>query len=242
MATTEIQRVPGTFNLPSNWPRVEIPDVETGILVSWDASSLELGALPVSGWIASNGSAGPLAAVSGTNVPLVAKDAMGKKFVRLNKTRLRSYVEINGDTTVLMVLRTAPHEGNRVRILTGNNGYRGLYLTASGFVADIARTPDSSSAILPAIPNPASIMAVAGRFSSSKVDIAAYGKGWSPEMSNTSLSRQTEITVGSSSINPPGDDTYLTADLYAIHIWNRHLSKTDVEAALRNSAISYQFV
>lgn len=241
MATTELQRVPGNFRLPAGWPRVEVPDTETGLLAQWDASTLPLGALADTGWFPNLGSAGPLATVAGTAAPSVARDAAGNRFLRLNKTRLRSYVEIDGDTTVLVVLKTVPHDGNRVRILTGNNGYRGLYLTSAGYVADAGKTPDAGSATLPATPDPAAITAVAGRYSTAKVDVAAYGKGFSPAIAGTALARQTEITVGSSSINPPGADTFLTADLYRIQIWNRRLGNTDVEAAMASAANTYGF-
>lgn len=241
MSTTQIQRVPGTFRLPAGWPRLEIPDTETGFLVDWDASSLTLGTLPEAGWAPILGSAGPMALVAGTTAPTVGQDAQGRKFVRLNKTRLRSYLELTGETTALVVLKAGPHEGNRVRILTGNNGYRGLYLTSAGYVADVGKTPAATSATVPAVPDPAAVTAVAARYGKTRADLTAYGKAWSGEVATTALDRQTEMTLGSSSINPPGEDTYLSADVYRIQLWDRFLTKTDVEAALKINAARYKF-
>lgn len=241
MATTEIQRVPGAFRLPADWPRLEFPDTETGLLVDWDASTLPLGSLATAGWEPAAGKGAPITVVGSNPVPEVRVDASGHKFLQLNKTRLRSYTELASETTILVVLKPTGQSGAKARILTGNLTYRGLYLTSGGFAADVGQAPGSTNSTLAGMPTPGVVTATVGRYGNASVDVAAHGKGWSLPSPVSNLSRQSEFTIGSNTLTPPTEDGFLVADLYRVQIWNRVLTRTDVEAVMQLNAARYGF-
>lgn len=241
MASTEIQKVPGQFNLPAGWPRLEFPDITSGLVADWDAASLKAGALPGTGWPSSVTTAPPLAVTEGTAAPLVAVDSAGRPFVRFDTAKLYTTVSWLGDTTIMVTLRPDLADGNLGRVITGGGaGYRAMQLngTASPTVTT-SRAPSPTS--LPGTFATGKLTAVIGRYGASEVDGIVSGGQWSAPAATPGHPPQTLFVMGANTATPPTASSYLHADVYRVQVWSRILSKADAAAALSAAAQRYKF-
>lgn len=237
MATTEIQKVPGTFNLPTDWPRLIFPDTTTGLIADWRADLLPVGTLASTGWKSATGAAGVLTADGSLAQPTVKTDARGQKHLTMESTRMRSTVNWAGDITILAVVRPTLTAGQVSRIASGGgDGYRSLNTSNSD---KFSIATNKSSATGSTIPNVASgaLTAVIGRYGATELDGLQYGGSWSTPAVATGHPTQSVLFVGG---NSSGDATaFLRGDLYRLQVWNRILTKTDAEAALQTMANTY---
>lgn len=237
MASTEIQKVPGNFNLPSGWPRLEFPDVTTGLVADWRADSLPVGAFPSDGWKSSVGTLPPLKHLTSADTPQVMQDAGGMKYLRFSSSRLGTAVDWSGDLTVLAVLNPDFPAGLVGRVVAGPGGaYRSLSTTGTG--SFMAKTNTAGDRVLGTASIPGRVTAVLARYSATAVDGKVHGQDWSSASIPSAVPAQKEMYVGAGA--GMAADSILKAGLYRLQVWDRALSKNDAEAALQQVAATYR--
>lgn len=237
MASTEIQKVPGNFNLPAGWPRLEFPDVTTGLVADWRADALPLGNFPADGWKSSVGSLPPLKHLLSASAPQVMQDAAGMKYLRFDSSRLAAAVDWSGDLTVLAVLNPDFPAGLVGRIVAGPGGaYRSLSTTGTG--SFMAKTNAAGDRVLGTQAIPGRVTAVLARYSATAVDGKMHGQDWSSASIPSAVPAQKEVYVGAGAGMTA--DSILKAGLYRLQVWDRSLSKNDADAALQQMAAAYR--
>lgn len=238
MAVTEIQKVPGEFNLPADWPRLALPDTQ-GRVADYQASTLTVGNLPTTGWASSLGSIAPLVANPAMATPAVRSDSSGKKYLRMDTSRLEATVDWAGDLTILVVLRPDMASTRYARIVSGGTaGYRAINAEqTNAFAAQTSASGGATSRLTTVTTG--QLTAVLGRYSATEVDLKQHGQPWSTPAPTSGHPKQTVFCVGANMANPVPDIAFLHADVYRIQVWNRVLPKAEAEAALQANAATY---
>lgn len=240
---TEIQKVPGKFNLPSDWPKLVLPDTTTDLYADFDATTLPLGAL--SGAWRTNGGSTPFALSSrtGAPVPTVSKDANGIQKVTFDGTnRLdgnpATFAAMPAQLTILATFRPTqwvnPDDAGNIRVVTGpgwayrsiqmNGKTQGQYFVASG--AGEARMASTVPV--------GQITQVAGRFGVSSTTANIYGIGTTVGAATGTVTSQAGFFIGANGEDAPAG--HFKGDLYRVQIWGRVLNDTDIAAAMSQNA------
>lgn len=242
METTEVQRVPGVFNLPDDWPTLDFPDLTTGLIADFHASDLPVGGLEA-GWKSAVGTMKLTLDTRSAVVPQAVNDSSGRRVVRFSDGRLVAYnINLSGPLTYVIAMRPTARvtTGNR-RVMTGNlQGYRALTLEPAGVAMKTATQPDAKPISSPIVQDKG--LVIAGRFGA-QTDGYVLGSGWSATFEDPDLIGlvQDELDLGANASSPPTPGSTMQADVYRVQVFNRVLTKTDVEAAAQNYASAYGF-
>lgn len=122
--STEVQKIPGVFNLPSNWPKVQFPRIDEGIILDWSADDLALGNL--SSWT-DRKSGKALKLAPSFDAPVVEAGPNGHKAVKFDaRTKLIADVTnfIPQNTSIAVVYNVDPTCSTAARLLSGQSGFR----------------------------------------------------------------------------------------------------------------------
>lgn len=245
MAQTEIQKIPGAFKVPSGWPKLLFPDTETGLIADWQATDLAAGVL-AGGWASRVPGGGTLKTTNQTPAPSVQLDSAGRKYLKLGTSRISTQLSWSGPMTILVSLRP-DNEANATstsprRIYSGPSGnFRALYASTTGVQATMQTNNSNTSTGKVVAPNVVngSLLTIATRYGDTIFDSFAAHSGWSTEYSSPGAPTQSEFGIGANSASPPDPTSFMFGDLYRVQAWNRLLTKTDVEAAVRLNDRAY---
>lgn len=239
MDQTEIQKVPGRFNLPKDWPRLVLPDLTSDLLADWRAEDLPVGAMPVTGW---RSAAGPQADAlklvndPGRALPVVAVDGNGNKYARFTNSLLQAATLWDGPVTIVATVRPDADATGVQRIITGPSGrFRSVARQGTGFAVGVT----GLTAYFTTSAQPGELAIVAARFTETDLDAVQYGFPWSPvKPIEGGYPRQDIVAVGSN-IAAPGTEGFFKGDIYRLQVWGRAMSNADVEAALQSNFNAY---
>lgn len=121
---TEVQKIPGAFNLPANWPKVEFPNIDSGILFDWWADDLALGS--ASTWV-DRKSGKELKLATNFDAPVVVNGPNNHKALTFNQ-RSKLTAAITGlipqNTSIAVVYNVDPECSTASRLLSGQSGFR----------------------------------------------------------------------------------------------------------------------
>lgn len=237
MAVTEIQKVPGQFNLPAGWPRLDFPDTTTGLVADFRAADLPLGTLSADGWKSTDRTL-TLKPATSLAAPVVRADSRGQRYLQIERSRLSAVVDWSGPVTMLAVVKTPFESGRSARITSGGGaGWRRLgTANLQGFSVATDKNPTGVG-----IPEGVSdtLTAIIGRFGPSQIDGMKHGGVWSTPADVPSASNQTQFLVAAGTTDD--ESQFFKGNLYQVQVWNRVLSKSDAEAALQLAANTYRF-
>lgn len=244
--STEIQKVPGTFNLPANWPKLEIPDLVSNVYADFRADSLPLGVLAQ--WSKSAGTATwslkpSVASVS--TAPVVSRDSGGRnRVVFEGGSRLDSVfpeTEMLGDVSYVVTAAPMWSKGtDSVRLVSGSGtGYRAVnHSTGAQFLFRSSESPEARTADVGVETPSGTITTVGARFTSTEVSGKAYGQpNVVTAIPTGPVLKQTNVFVGASGSAPPAG--LFWGSIYRIQIWKRALSNLELDAAMAENAVRY---
>lgn len=255
MATTEIQKVPGNFNLPADWPKLEIPDVTSDLLGDWNGRNLEVGPMPGNWGNSISNAAGSFYPFKGGfyEDPVVELDEeSGENYIKFTKSRLRvDKLNILQDAHLTIIVTVRPSEPtangtsttNTERIISGANG---------GFRA-ISRAFDSNTGLnqfrlsvtsrtvnLPAQLSGNTKYSVVGRFTGTTINgKSSIDSEYVRDNNSLQQSVQSYINLGGNDTTNMG--TNFRGDVFRVQIWTRLLSDTDVEAVFKENKERFKF-
>lgn len=241
MRNIAIQKIPGKFQVPPDWPKIEKIDLETGLIYEWDASTLDLGPLPDTGWKASVGDKSFVVQANTPNVEVV-QDVNGVSGVKFEATRIGADLALSGDMTMLVTLRpsSTPASGG-LRLLSGDaNLFRGLYLDKNGFMVVVgANKATNSPQVIGTLPTEGEGTVVAARYGD-KMDGLVLGQTRSIQFDVPGKPDQVRFMSGGNGGNPPS--YFYKGLIYRYQMWNRLLSDKELEAAVTDNAKKYKII
>lgn len=237
---TEVQRIPGVFNLPSSWPKVQFPRIDEGILLDWWADDLTLGS-SVSTWadrksgkelkLATNFD--PATVVAGPNSHKAVKFVSRSKFTA-SVTGL-----LPQSMAMAVVYNVDPDCSTAARLISGQSGFR-TWSPGSGAKMHINATRTAGTGALGTVQSGPTVkgtwQTTAARYISNKEIYAKTlnGAGVTGTMLEGDIDQQVLI-VGFNTAGVIGGETTdpgYKGLISRIVVWDRALNDVDIDAFL----------
>lgn len=236
---TEVQRIPGAFNLPANWPKVQFPRVDEGILLDWWADDLSLGEM--TSW--TDRKAGlSLNLNTGFDAPVVTNGPNNHKAIQFNaRTKLTTRVDnlLPQSTTIAAVYNVDPACSTAARIMSGQTSFR-TWTPGAGSAMHLNTARIAGAGTLGSIQSGPIVkgtwQSTAARYVSGKEIYAKTlnGKAVSGPMAEGEL-EQTTFIVGyntAATLGSDANDPGFKGLLSRIVMWDRVLTDVDIDAFL----------
>jgi hypothetical protein len=243
---TQVQKIPGTFTLPADWPKFEYPDIETDLLFDWVAEDLTAG--PFTGWkdrIAGNSffhegisTVGPPVVTDGTGPDGSATVTFTwDGTANVTPQRIRAnFADLLGDVSIAVVYKANVISDGSARILSGAGGFRSIenYTTVNGVMLRGAAGASNiyASMGVPGAPEDQWNIVV-GRWSESAQQMS--GKALGGTLSTVPMVgqiQQTAFYIGGNTANPPGVGSRLNGHIARMSVWHRAVKDIDIDAIL----------
>lgn len=246
---TEVQKIPGKFNLPDGWPQVDLEaNATNGLAFDWHADDLAVGQ-PVTEWADRIG-AKTLAVDDKFAAPTVIQDAVtGHKSLVFNgMARMSDWWQIPGDLSISVVYKVDGDNFGGSRILSGSTGYR-LWspITAGGLTINVADKPSSPLGQMVMATSRAKSAWQAGvvRY---RPGVDMYGRmagGVAVEAPIPGSMVSERFVVGYNTSNEPAltapNASGFKGQISRISIWNRALSNADLDLAILEREREFNF-
>lgn len=246
---TEVQKIPGKFNLPDTWPKVDLAANTTdGMAFDWHADDLEVGK-PITTW-ADRVGAKTLAVDDGFTPPTVIQDPVTghKTVVFSGLNRLSDWWQILGDMSISVVYKVDSDNFGGSRILSGSPGYR-LWspVSAGGLTINVADKPSS--------PLGQMVMTTTRAKTAWQVGVVRYrpetdmygrlsgGESFETPITGPFISERfvvgynTAATPAATAPNASG----FKGQISRITIWDRALANTDIDLAILEREREFNF-
>lgn len=248
--TTEIQKIPGNFNLPAGWPKVEFPDITTGLVYDWHADDLNVGVFEP--WIDRVSGVTLSTFGSAFALPNVIVDTNGRKTVVFEKaSKLRATVgQLPHFMTMSLVAKPGPDNNGSARLISGQPGFKLVNMdTVGGRMVtnstveneDKTRVTVGSASVTGLIPNKqinAVIryepgVSITSQFTGAKAVTGKLG---------TAVANAQDLLVGYNTVNAPSASLIegYQGTISRITIWERALSPLDIESVMFENQITYE--
>lgn len=248
---TEIQRIPGSFSLPADWPKVEFPDINSNLLFDWRADDLPLGDI-AQPWL-DRVSGQALTAMSGgswQSIPVINAGSGHKAAQFRGASRLRIDHTLPQELTMCFVYRHREAGNSGGRLASGSDSYRTVMAgTGESLNTNVAVNSSNvlGQALIPGVKletwQSATVSFATGRGDNSKIIGQVLGGPTTeqkilPEV----MPPQAVLYIGFNPTSPGGTNSATVGykgDIARIMVWGRGLSPIDVRAANRAQQLQY---
>lgn len=248
--TTEIQRIPGNFNLPASWPKIYFPDIKTNVLYDWHADDLSVGAFQP--WVDRISGMRLETSAAEFDLPMVVLEDNGHKAVVFDKrSKLKASTGLLPNLMTMSIVAEAGLDNSASsRLISGSSGFKLVNMdTSSGKMtvnstmqnADQSRTT-LGSAIIPglvtnkktnAIVRYEPGVSITGQLLGGNAVSGTLG----PEVSNTTV-----LMVGYNTSPVPTSSLVegFRGKVSRITIWKKALTTVDMQAVFMENKLSYK--
>lgn len=248
--TTEIQKIPGNFNLPTTWPKVEFPDITSSVLYDWHADDLKLGAFQP--WVDRVSGLALTTFSSNFDLPNVISETNGHKAIVFEKrSKIRAAVGVLPHfMTLSLVVEPGSDNSGSARLISGQPGFKlvnmdtvGAKMVTNSTIesADKVRTTLGSATVGGLVANKKTNAVV--RYEPG-VSITAQLLGGVPVVGalQNVVSNTEDFLVGYNTLGTPSASLSegFQGKISRITIWNRALSPVDIESVMFENKGTYK--
>lgn len=237
---SKVQKLRGDFTFQkSGWPKVEYPNVSTGLIRDYRAEDLTDG--PVTEWTDRIvGAKFITAATSGFTDPVSTFEDGRRSLVFAGKSRMDDQFVVSPDFSIAVVYHaTSEGHSSSMRLISGADGFRYLSPTINTMSAQVATNPSAQRITVASVNAPGLVRdqwgaAVLSHSNAKTLAVKVLGGTYvkSTVLQEPQPVVQTRVILGANSGVASNNITGFYGKVVRVMVWDRALAPVDMDAVL----------